>query len=79
MRKEGTFTSLKCTGRVLHFTWKILFCMASGNYCDIYMIQHTVYKTIRIQLGQLWAKIEEKGEWLNITLKKELVVLTSST
>jgi len=41
---------------------EILFCMASGNYCDIYMVQHTVYKTIRIQLGQLWAKIEEKGK-----------------
>ena len=49
---------------------EILFCMASGNYCDIYMVQHTVYKTIRIQLGQLWAKIEEKGKMVEHHLER---------
>lgn len=39
----------------------ILFCEASGNYCDIRMIHHTRIKAIRIQLGQLWSKIQEKG------------------
>lgn len=40
----------------------ILFAITSegsGNYCDIYLIQHTLYKTIRIQLGQLWKLIED--------------------
>ena len=49
---------------------EILFCTASGNYCDIYMVQHTVYKTIRIQLGQLWTKIEEKGKMLEHHLER---------
>ena len=49
---------------------EILFCMASANYCDIYMVQHTVYKTIRIQLGQLWAKIQEKGKMVEHHLER---------
>jgi hypothetical protein len=49
---------------------EILFCTASGNYCDIYMVQHTVYKTIRIQLGQLWTKIEEKGKMIEHHLER---------
>ena len=41
---------------------EILFCSADGNYCDIYMTQKTIYKSIRIQLGQLWSKIEEMDQ-----------------
>ena len=37
----------------------ILFALADINYTDIYLTQHTVYKTIRIQIGQLWKLIEE--------------------
>ena len=40
---------------------EILFAKADGNYCDIFMIHDTVYRTIRLQLGQLWSLIEEKG------------------
>ena len=31
---------------------EILFCTASGNYCDIYMVQHTVYKTENRRKGK---------------------------
>ena len=34
---------------------EILFCMASANYCDIYMVQHTVYNS-----GQRYKK---KARW----------------
>ncbi len=48
----------------------ILFCVASANYCDVYLTQLTVYKTIRIQIGQLWAKIEEKGKMVEHNLER---------
>jgi hypothetical protein len=48
----------------------VLFCSADGNYCDIYMVQHTIYKSIRIQLGQLWKKIEEKGKVIDHHLER---------
>ena len=48
----------------------VLFCSADGNYCDIYMVQHTVYKSIRIQLGQLWKKIEEEGKMIDHHLER---------
>lgn len=48
----------------------VLFCSADGNYCDIYMVQHTIYKSIRIQLGQLWKKIEEKGKMIDHHLER---------
>lgn len=48
----------------------ILFCEASGNYCDIRMIHHTRIKAIRIQLGQLWAKIQEKGKMVEHHLER---------
>ena len=47
-----------------------LFISAEGNYCDIYMVQHTVYKSIRIQLGQLWALIEEKKKMVQNHLER---------
>ena len=37
----------------------ILFALADINYTNIYLTQHTVYKTIRIQIGQLWKLIED--------------------
>lgn len=36
----------------------ILVC-ANGNYCDI-CLTNTVYKLVRIQIGQLWQKINEQ-------------------
>ena len=48
----------------------ILFCSADGNYCDIHMVQHIIHKSIRIQLGQLWKKIEEKGMMINHHLER---------
>ena len=48
----------------------ILFCEASGNYCDIRMIHHTRIKAIRIQLGQLWSKIQEKGKMVEHHLER---------
>ena len=48
----------------------ILFCSSSGNYCDIHMVQHTVYKTIRIQIGQLWKAIEKKGKMVEHHLER---------
>ena len=48
----------------------VLFCSADGNYCDIYMVQHTIYKSIRIQLGQLWKKIEEEGKMIDHHLER---------
>lgn len=48
----------------------ILFCSADGNYCDIHMVQHIIHRSIRIQLGQLWKKIEEKGMMLNHHLER---------
>jgi len=52
------------------FLEDILFCSADGNYCDIYMVQHTIYRSIRIQLGQLWRKIEEKGKMVDHHLER---------
>jgi hypothetical protein len=49
---------------------EILFVSADGNYCDIYMVHHTVYKSIRIQLGQLWTKMEEKGKMVEHHLER---------
>jgi len=48
----------------------VLFCSSDGNYCDIYMTQHTIYKSIRIQIGKLWAKIEEKGKMVDHHLER---------
>lgn len=48
----------------------VLFCTSSGNYSDIYMVQHTVYKTIRIQLGQLWNKVEKEGKMVEHNLER---------
>ena len=48
----------------------ILFCVASGNYCDIRMVQHTWIRAIRIQLGQLWTKIQEKGKMVEHHLER---------
>ena len=47
---------------------EVLFCSASGNYTDIYMVNHTKYPTIRIQLGQLWTKIEKLGKMVEHNL-----------
>ena len=51
----------------------ILFCVASGNYCDIRMVQHTWIRAIRIQLGQLWTKIQEKGKMVEHHLEEVAV------
>jgi len=39
----------------------LVFAKADGNYTDIYLKQ-VVYRTIRIQIGQLWKAIEELNE-----------------
>lgn len=36
----------------------LLFIKADGNFCDIYQ-KVTAYKTVRIQIGQLWKAIKE--------------------
>ena len=38
---------------------EVILVKADGNYCDICLI-NTVYKNIRIQIGQLWQKINEQ-------------------
>ena len=47
-------------GRNLYFLDPVdlLFIKADGNFCDIYK-KLTVYKTVRIQIGQLWKAITE--------------------
>ena len=37
----------------------LLFVKSGGNYCDLYLTTQTAYKTVRIQIGQLWSMIEE--------------------
>ena len=49
---------------------EVLFCSASGNYTDIYLVNHTKYPTIRIQLGQLWTKIKELGKMVEHHLER---------
>jgi hypothetical protein len=49
---------------------EVLFCSASGNYTDIYMVNHTKYPTIRIQLGQLWTKIKGLGKMVEHHLER---------
>lgn len=39
----------------------LVFAKADGNYTDIYLKQ-VVYRTIRIQIGQLWKAIEDLNE-----------------
>ena len=48
----------------------VLFVKASGNYCDFYLTQHTVYNTIRIQIGQLWELIKDLQPVKSHTLEK---------
>ena len=48
----------------------ILFCSSDGNYSDIHLTQHTIYKSIRIQIGKLWAMIEEKGKMVDHHLER---------
>ena len=48
----------------------ILFCKSSGNYSDIYTTEHRIFKTIRIQIGQLFAKITEKGKMVEHHLER---------
>lgn len=48
----------------------VLFCVASGNYTDIYLVNHTKYPAIRIQLGQLWTKIKELGKMVDHNLER---------
>ena len=48
----------------------ILFVKADGNYCDIFMTQDTVYRSIRLQLGKLWGMIEEKGKAIEHHLER---------
>lgn len=38
---------------------ELIFVCANGNYCDI-CLTNTVYKLVRIQIGQLWQKINEQ-------------------
>ena len=47
-----------------------LFVHADGNYCDINMVQHTVIRAIRIQIGQLWSMIEEKKKMVENHLER---------
>lgn len=47
-----------------------LFIHADGNYCDINMVQHTVIRAIRIQIGQLWSMIEEKKKMVENHLER---------
>ena len=49
---------------------EILVCIAAGNYTDIYLVNHTKYPAIRIQLGQLWTKIEEAGKMVEHHLER---------
>lgn len=49
---------------------EIIFVKADGNYCDIFL-ESTTYKSVRIQIGQLWNLIEEKNK--NSRLKLERV------
>ena len=55
----------------------IIYCEAGGNYCDIYLndicvstsgTNYKAYKSVRIQIGQLWHKIEELGNVEDHTL-----------
>ena len=48
----------------------ILFCSSDGNYSDIHLTQHTIYKSIRIQIGKLWAMIEEKSKMVDHHLER---------
>lgn len=48
----------------------VLFVKAGGNYCDVYLTQHIIYKTIRIQIGQLWNLIEGVKPANNHTLAR---------
>ena len=49
---------------------EILVCVAAGNYTDIYLVNHTKYPTIRIQIGQLWTKIKELGKMIGHHLER---------
>ena len=49
---------------------EILVCIAAGNYTDIYLVNHTKYPAIRIQLGQLWTKIKELGKLVEHHLER---------
>ena len=49
---------------------EILVCIAAGNYTDIYLVNHTKYPTIRIQVGQLWTKIKELGKMVEHHLER---------
>lgn len=49
---------------------EILFCSADGNYCDIYMTNQTVYRSIRIQLKYLTTAIKEKGKMVEHHLER---------
>lgn len=59
----------------------IIYCEADGNYSDIYLndinkstsetnLQYKAYKSVRIQIGQLWQKIEELGKVEDHTLMR---------
>lgn len=59
----------------------IIYCEADGNYSDIYLndinkatsevnLQYKAYKSVRIQIGQLWQKIEELGKFEDHTLMR---------
>ena len=37
---------------------EVLYVKASGNYCDIFL-KSVSYKTVRIQIGQFFSKVEE--------------------
>lgn len=47
-----------------------ILIVADGNYSDIHMVQHTLFKAIRIQIGQLWSLIEDKKKMVENHLER---------